>query len=146
MKPVYQTIMSAPYGNCMQAAIASILELPLNDVPNFVVSGDLWAEALDEFLAAYGLQSLRIDVCNGWVPAGWHLIDGPSKRGPFWHTLVAYQGNPVHDPYKYGHCELEEYKEWTLFVALLDGGDDDPEPTGVPTFLTRPETEGSRTG
>jgi len=121
VKPVHQTILGAPHGNCMQAAVASILELSLDEVPNFATYGDMWVEALDEFLAAYGLQSVRIDIADdGWTPAGWHLIDGPSPRGPFWHTLVAYQGKPVHDPYEYGNCELDEYKVYTLFVALLD--------------------------
>lgn len=35
MKPVYQTIIGMEHGNCMQAAIASLFELPLEDVPNF---------------------------------------------------------------------------------------------------------------
>jgi hypothetical protein len=36
MKKVYQTIIDKDKGNCMQAAIASLLELELNDVPNFI--------------------------------------------------------------------------------------------------------------
>lgn len=36
MKKVYQTIVDKGNGNCMQAATASILELELNEVPNFI--------------------------------------------------------------------------------------------------------------
>ena len=36
MKKVYQTVVDKDKGNCMQATIASILELPLDDVPNFI--------------------------------------------------------------------------------------------------------------
>lgn len=35
MKKVYQTIIDAGHGNCMQAAIASLFDLELEDVPNF---------------------------------------------------------------------------------------------------------------
>ena len=40
MKKVYQTIISIENGNCMQAALASLLELPLNKVPHFIETGD----------------------------------------------------------------------------------------------------------
>ena len=36
MIPIYQTIIDPGKGNCMQAAIASLFELPLEAVPNFV--------------------------------------------------------------------------------------------------------------
>lgn len=36
MKKIYQTIVDKGKGNCMQATIASILELPLKEVPNFI--------------------------------------------------------------------------------------------------------------
>lgn len=35
MKKIYQTIVDKNVGNCAQAAIASLLELELNEVPNF---------------------------------------------------------------------------------------------------------------
>lgn len=35
MKKVYQTIVDKDHGNCMQAAIASLLELELEEVPDF---------------------------------------------------------------------------------------------------------------
>jgi hypothetical protein len=38
MKKIFQTIVDKGHGNCMQAAVASLLELELNDVPNFIVS------------------------------------------------------------------------------------------------------------
>lgn len=36
MKKVYQTTVDKGKGNCMQAAIASLLELSLDEVPNFI--------------------------------------------------------------------------------------------------------------
>lgn len=36
MKKIYQTIVSQENGNCMQAAIASLFDLELDEVPNFI--------------------------------------------------------------------------------------------------------------
>ena len=36
MKKVFQTIVDKDHGNCMQAVIASLLELTLDKVPNFI--------------------------------------------------------------------------------------------------------------
>ena len=42
MTPVYQTILDKGHGNCMQATIASIFDLPLDEVPNFIELGCEW--------------------------------------------------------------------------------------------------------
>jgi len=44
MIPVYQTIVDKNKGNCMQAAIASLLEMNLNEVPNFIESNNPWGD------------------------------------------------------------------------------------------------------
>jgi len=36
MKKVFQTIIDSDHGNCMQAVIASLLDLNLDQVPNFI--------------------------------------------------------------------------------------------------------------
>ncbi len=36
MKKVFQTIVDKGKGNCMQAAVASLFDMELNDVPNFI--------------------------------------------------------------------------------------------------------------
>ena len=46
MKPVFQTIINGERGNCTAAAIASILEIELEDVPNFI---DAYNEAGGEY-------------------------------------------------------------------------------------------------
>lgn len=42
MKKVYQTIIDPGFGNCMQAAVASLFEEELENVPNFISFGDEW--------------------------------------------------------------------------------------------------------
>ena len=36
MKKVFQTIVDKRHGNCMQAAVASLFDLELEEVPNFI--------------------------------------------------------------------------------------------------------------
>jgi len=40
LKKVFQTIVDKGKGNCMQAAVASLFELPLEEVPNFIAFDD----------------------------------------------------------------------------------------------------------
>lgn len=49
MIKVYQTIVDPIKGNCMQAAIASLFELSLEEVPNFIELGDEWAFTFKKF-------------------------------------------------------------------------------------------------
>jgi hypothetical protein len=53
---VYQTIVDKGTGNCMQAAIASLLNLQLNDVPNFKELGYDWFSALNNLLNELGYE------------------------------------------------------------------------------------------
>lgn len=61
MIPIYQTIIGraddglAP-GNCMQAVIASLLEIQLEDVPHFLLYGDKWFEVQYNFLMSKGIE------------------------------------------------------------------------------------------
>lgn len=61
MKPVYQTVVDPNIGNCMQAVVASMFELPLNKVPNFIESAQ-WALDLYTFF-----EDRNYDLCC-WQP------------------------------------------------------------------------------
>lgn len=98
MKPIFQTILNQPLGNCLQAAIASLLELSLEEVPNFAKATDMNVAA-DEFLEplGLGLVDLLPNPDFPWSPDGFHLINGVSPRDcP--HVVVGYKGRIVHDP------------------------------------------------
>lgn len=56
MTPVFQTIISDKQGNCMQAAIASLLDLPLESVPHFVSFGHKWFESFWKFIEEAGYE------------------------------------------------------------------------------------------
>lgn len=57
MIPIFQTIVHKKKGTCLQAAIASLLEMPISKVPNFIAAKD-WFHALYEFLTKNGLEFL----------------------------------------------------------------------------------------
>jgi hypothetical protein len=64
---VHQTILEPPHGNALQACAASILGLPLNLVPNFVVEVDHW-DAMLRFAALRGLTLIKVNLDGGLLP------------------------------------------------------------------------------
>lgn len=63
MKKVFQTVVSKDNGNCMQAAIASLFDLDLNEVPNFIeFDKDGLGNAQYELLKF--LRSKGLDYCH----------------------------------------------------------------------------------
>lgn len=50
MIKIYQTIIDKGRGNCMQAAIASLFDLNIENVPNFIEYKDGWFSPLYKFL------------------------------------------------------------------------------------------------
>lgn len=56
IKKVYQTVISANNGNCMQAAYATLFGLELEQVPNFISFDDRWYEKLYEFYKTRGYR------------------------------------------------------------------------------------------
>lgn len=118
MQPIDQTRFGWPGGNCFQAALASILELPLDDVPDFCNDnwqGD-WESDLNEWLYQYGLFSFTVDVGksepgsmewltdNCYVMAAvqsalrkeWTTPNGSKEQAL--HSVVYHKGKVVHDP------------------------------------------------
>jgi hypothetical protein len=108
--PVYQTIGGYPYGNCLQACIATVLDLPLAEVPHFAdgdPTADVWWSAIREW-------ALPRDINPCWIdpekPDEAHLVQllmdmklpylavGPSPGGNYGHCVVMQEGRYVHDP------------------------------------------------
>ena len=54
MIKVYQTIVDRGHGNCMQAAVASLFELPLEKVPHFLEYKDKWFTTFYDFVREQG--------------------------------------------------------------------------------------------
>lgn len=83
------------YGNCMQAAVASMLSLPMEAVPHFV-SFTWWPAALKLYLRGLDLDSRRIAAPP--IPEERALLLGVSPRG-YQHAVVSEGGEIVWDPH-----------------------------------------------
>lgn len=58
MKKIYQTIVDPEKGNCMQAAIASLFEKELSEVPNFIELGEDWYLTMDKYYMDNGYEHI----------------------------------------------------------------------------------------
>lgn len=117
-------------GDCFRACLASILEVPLDEVPR--PSGDDWVERYDDWLAPRGLAlawatepftTRRIGPMIGVV----EMADVPGAL----HALVLDGGRVVHDParvpgrhgaWRWGYY-LVALDPAALFRAGLSGGE-----------------------
>ena len=111
-------------GNCFQAALASILELPLEVCPHsWDYPGDTWYEETNKWLKQYGLVMTGYDVTDNnhllLPPLGYHLIDVKSTtlhNGEL-HVVVGHNGEVVHDPNPNAQSVGEKKTFW-LFAEL----------------------------
>jgi len=135
MIPVYQDKFGKG-GSCFTACIASILELPIKTLPNFVEFGDKWMLELWAFLKPMGLSYTTISYRKHEplerIPIGYHTISGYAPRG-FSHSVVGFRGQFIHDPFPNGgglitvnswgvihNIDSESWEEWTVpFEAKL---------------------------
>lgn len=119
MIPITQSIPhgdpSGRPGNCLQAAVASLLDLDLDEVPHFIEYDD-WEERLVDFCMAHGYRPLMRPPTTH-VPYG--IAWGPSERGVR-HAVVWVDGAMAWDPHP-TRAGLLKVTELIEFVAL--GGD-----------------------
>ena len=105
MIPIDQSVLGAR-GNCFSACLASLLEIPIEDVPFFLsepgdVSRFQWAERLDAWLEPFGLYALHFfadPARPGAFPGVLHIMTGMSPRGRP-HAVIGKGRFVVHDPH-----------------------------------------------
>lgn len=114
MKPVPMICKHEPengsYGDCFRACIASLLELPSEQVPHFMGEGyrdgQTMQRELNEFLAKfdlcyYGILQKPEDPWRWqeWLACGWnpyYIWSGHSGIAD--HSVIGRAGEVVHDP------------------------------------------------
>ena len=67
MTKVFQTNTSKNQGNCLQAVYASLLDLPLNKVPNFIEYNNDWELILRNFLDGYGYEIIKLALNPNFI-------------------------------------------------------------------------------
>jgi hypothetical protein len=110
MIPVYQSkfIHIDGMGDCFNACVASILELPIRDVSEVLPdSPGVWYRNWQKFLKTKGYE---LEVCSlDDPPSGYSILsvetekqfpEGHALAGQYViHACVAFGGSIVHDPY-----------------------------------------------
>lgn len=127
MKPIDQTILAPPKGDCLRACVASVLELPLDAVPNFCGDhGDEWFRELRRWSRARGLNPLLVhpDYLRE-DPHGVCVVSGQSPRGDWLHSVVYRDGALAHDPHpsRAGVLTTQD----VLFFVPLDPAEPRPQ-------------------
>jgi len=121
MKPVFQTDLSRETGDCYRACIASLFELPIEEVPNFWLqipnsnnlvpdqlikewwlSIRLWSESRYNLVPLDFKWSEESDLT--WLLKDVYLIaSGTSPRYPdLDHSVIIFNNKIVHDPHPSG--------------------------------------------
>lgn len=122
---VEQTILTPPDGNCFAACVASILELPLDEVPNYQSAEDGWWHEWQEWLAPRNLAFV------GWnhpisddertvrdVLRGYSIVT--VNYGELAHACVAFDGEVVWNPHPLrGTRQHDSIKDW-IVIRVLD--------------------------
>lgn len=111
MTPIFQDKFFKPgvgadgqRGNCFSACIASLLDLPLKAVPNFVeidvLGGPNWWWLADKYLGLLGYTIVEVSPRN--PPSGYYMMGGISPRSTddcvVHHAVIGKDGEIVHDP------------------------------------------------
>lgn len=110
-------------GNCLASVIASIMELPLNQVPNieelFYIQDSYWLEVLLTWLESKGWEKLIVDIDFLKNYKDYYLVTGKSPRGDFNHIVIYKDGILAHDPYKDGHGIVGEPVQYQILQKKL---------------------------
>jgi hypothetical protein len=126
LKKVFQTILGTEHGNCLQACLASILELPLEDCVDVNDSPDeLWFEDLQRWLAEFGLSpillpfdfNLRMAFTDGVFYRTLLIAIGDVRGRP--HACVFKGDILVHDPHPQRNG-FDSKPTHALFFCALD--------------------------
>ena len=108
MIPVDQDIFTDPekgtIGNCFQASIASLLEIPLSEVPHFYGDGEQqgWFKFREWLRERYDMEVATFPPHTGgaikFLEGCYYLVSGWTVRGTN-HMCVGRDGHVIHDPH-----------------------------------------------
>jgi hypothetical protein len=113
-------------GNCLQTALACVLDVPAEDLPDQVTIESGPQASYLNFLNAYlekhhllMLSSVYDWSFKGLKPVGHHLCIGTTERHPKrQHAVVGFEGAPVWDPHP-SRAGLKDVREWLILAPML---------------------------
>lgn len=131
--PVEQTVSGWGKGNCVAACVASILELSIEEVPNFVGDyGDDWWSAYGDWLRERGFSAVEVKLDReginwfGTGTVGYFIatvpslnVTDPETGEPAWHAVVMRGATLAHDPAIGKKRESVDWEEVKLIKFLV---------------------------
>lgn len=119
MKPVMQ-IENYPSGDCFRACLCSILELPIEAIPNFQQNeganfDELWKAWNDK--SPYRLIQVQCETPEETFTDCAVIATGKSPRGNYNHSVVWRNGKIIHDPHP-GQLGLKGKPEFFYLLVL----------------------------
>lgn len=105
MIPVFQTRYGKDFGNCFQAAVASLFELGLDDVPDFCnVYNKNYYEYFVRWLNERGLSAvpIKVDSLESLNYKDCYLLVSGKGKDGINHQVIYKNGEIVHNPNKNG--------------------------------------------
>ena len=124
MKPIQQSIFDFEHGDCFRACVASIFELPLSAIPNFMEEGpEFFWDKLSDWTNKFNLKALDITFSSDefhlfWLKDVWVIAMGKSPRNAnFDHCVVWYNGKMKHDPHPDNLGTMGEPHTFTVFIV-----------------------------
>lgn len=146
MTPTKQTVLHDPanglHGNCLSAVVASLLHLPIEDVPLFITP-ETWVKDMNAWLRPFGLAYCMVEDFECHIDAYgieglWHEVSGNTTRSKdVMHACVAKDGEFVFDPHP-DDTGLTKITCHGFFIAL--------EPWRVLTHNGQKTTRKAKTG
>ncbi len=132
MKPVKQTLFEPGKGNCFAVCVASLLEMPLEDVPHFLVDypNQDWWEVFQTWLGDRNLFAIEVtlkenEAVLAGLPCGTHcMITGKSPRHDCLHAVVGKVRrfgakmfwDYIHDPHP-DNTMIVGYPKYIAFIV-----------------------------
>jgi hypothetical protein len=128
MTPQKQTIFGSPNGNCFATCVASLLDLPLSEVPNFCGGeNENWFSEFQQWLGERGFYAIDLHAVSEPflcpVPDGTLvIISGMGARGLLHSIIGSYRlkdgehfWDHVHDPHP-DDTGIEDVRSITFIV------------------------------
>lgn len=138
MIPVKQRITDhnperGQYGDCFKCCVASILELPYEEVPNFFAypGDDPWKGLADfqDWLSPRGLFYLHVHVSSEWLNRredmrhilnGYHLLFGRARGLPeSSHCVVGFRGVETFNPHPNSNLIFGPYSDECYGLGVI---------------------------
>ncbi len=127
MRLTKQTVLHAPekgeHGNCFSAVLATLLHLPIENIPVWTAPYPQWQQEVNAWLRPYGIAYMQVSdfaaYCETVGITGCHTeLGGTSPRNAnVEHAMVAIDGVPVFDPHP-SDAGVSEIHAAGVFILL----------------------------